>query len=406
MKSVIPLLFGTLTLLPVPQPATPAPPVFFVHTAAGTAIKGALTSINDKWTVILADTPSVRIDGGDFISLRRADRLLPEPPSEPHVIFVNGDRLTGTIGNLTGEKLGFTARLGKDQEMTLPLSALSVLWIADPANVERPDLLRRRLAVEKRSHDLVWLRNGDFLQGSLLKLEADTVVMEIERKDVKVERQSVAVIALNTELARALKPQGLHGHLVLSNGTRLTLTTVRADARTLSGQTVFGAKIETPLEQVVALDQREGRAVYLSDLKPAAYQYTPFLPGLVFPLMNDANVQGDELRLGGGCYLKGLGMHSPTRVSYALGGAYRRFEAVVGLDDRTGQQGSARVRVLLDGKAADLGLDQELTARAGPRTLQVNVAGGKELTLIVESGRFPFVQGQVNWGDARLVKKQ
>jgi hypothetical protein len=386
------------------QPLQVTPPAFIIHTVSGTPVKGALSSLNDKWTVILAGTPNVRVDGSDFISLRRADAMLPTPPAEPHVIFVNGDRLTGTVGDLNGEKLGFTARLGKDHEMTLPLSALSVLWIADPANVERHDLLRRRLAVEKRSHDLVWLRNGDLLQGNLLKLEADTILMEIERKDVKVERQSVAVIALNTELARALKPQGMHGCLVLTNGARLTLTTVRADARTLSGQTVFGAKIETPLDQVAALDQREGRAVYLSDLKPAAYQYTPFLPGLVFPLMNDANVLGDELRLGGGCYLKGLGMHSPSRVSYALGGAYRRFEAVVGLDDRTGQQGSARVRVLLDGKPADLGPDQELTARTGPRTIQVNVMGVKELTLIVESGRFPFVQGQVNWGDARLVK--
>lgn len=404
MKSVIPLLFGILALLPVQQPAQPNVPVFFVHTATGTPVKGTISSINDKWTIILGGTPSVRFDGGDFIALRRADRLLPEPPAEPHVIFVNGDRLTGTVGDLIGEKLGFTARLGKDQEMMLPLSALSVLWIADPANVERPDLLRRRLAAEKRSHDLVWLRNGDLLQGNLLKIEADTVLMEIGRKDVKVERPSVAVIALNTELARALKPQGIHGCLVLANGTRLTLTTVRADARTLSSQTVFGAKVETPLDQVVALDQRQGRAVYLSDLKPAVYQYTPFLPGLVFPLMNDTNVQGDELRLGGGCHVKGLGMHSPSRVSYALGGAYRRFEAVVGLDDRTGQQGCARVRVLLDGKPADLGPDQELTARDGPRAVQVSTGGVKELTLIVESGRFPFVQGQVNWGDARLVK--
>lgn len=401
-------MVGTITcalwLATVQQPSKPAAPVFVVHTAASAPVKGSISSINDKWTVLLVGTPQLRIDGGDFLSLRRVEMPLPATPQEPHVAFVNGDRLVGTVGELVGEKLSFTAQGGKAPEMSLPLSALSMLWLADPANVERPDLLRRRLVVEKRSHDLIWLRNGDFLQGNLVKLDGEALVMEIDRKDVKVERPTAAVIALNTELSRSLKAEGSHGYLVLSNGSRLTVNAVRADQRTLTCQTIFGAKFELPLEQVVALDQRQGRAVYLSDLKPTAYQYTPYLPGLTYPLMNDANVLGDELRLGGSAFSKGLGMHTPSRVSYALAGAYRRFECVVGLDEHTGQQGSARIKVLLDGKPVDLDADKELTVRDGPRSLQVNVTGGKELTLLVETGRFPFVQGQVNWGDARLVK--
>ncbi|MBL8797782.1 MAG: hypothetical protein JNM56_28040, partial [Planctomycetia bacterium] len=94
------------------QPAKPVPPTFAIHTAAGAPVKGVIASINDKWTVLLAGTLMMRIDGNDFIALRRVETPLPAPPAGPHVRFVNGDCLSGTIGELNGEKLGFTAHLG------------------------------------------------------------------------------------------------------------------------------------------------------------------------------------------------------------------------------------------------------------------------------------------------------
>ncbi len=99
-------------------------------------------------------------------------------------------------------------------------------------------------------------------------------------------------------------------------------------------------------------------------------------------------------------------MHTASRISYPLAGKYRRFEAVVGLDDRDGRDGVVRVQVLVDGKPRDFGWDKDLTARDGPRTVRIDVKGAKELTLVVERGAGGLAerQGCVNWADARLVR--
>ena len=81
----------------------------------------------------------------------------------------------------------------------------------------------------------------------------------------------------------------------------------------------------------------------------------------------------------------------------------RRFEALVGLDDRGGREGSVRVRVLADGKPLDLGDDHELTA-GDSLSVRVDVTGAKELTLEVDFGKGGPVQDHVDWVDARFVK--
>jgi hypothetical protein len=97
-------------------------------------------------------------------------------------------------------------------------------------------------------------------------------------------------------------------------------------------------------------------------------------------------------------------MHSRSRATYALDGKYRRFEAHVGLDDATGRDGSVRVKVYADGKALELGKDEDVTAKTGPLAVNVRIDGVKELTLEVDFGRRGDVQGHVDWADARLLR--
>ena len=76
----------------------------------------------------------------------------------------------------------------------------------------------------------------------------------------------------------------------------------------------------------------QGQAVYLSDLVPKRYEFTPFFLEIQWPLVPDANVAGRQLSLGNDFYDKGLGMHTKSQVTYALDGNYRWFEARVGLE--------------------------------------------------------------------------
>src|SRR5262249_23379340 len=131
---------------------------------------------------------------------------------------------------------------------------------------------------------------------------------------------------------------------------------------------------------------------------------TPYLDAVMPPVV-DGSPKNRDLRVGGGSYDKGIGMHGACRMTFDLGGAYKRFESLVGLDDVTGREGSARVQVLVDGNPRKLGIERDLTHRNGPMSVRVAVSGAKQLTLVVDFGERGDVQADVNWVDARLIKK-
>jgi hypothetical protein len=380
------------------------PPLFVVHTAAGKDARGPLRELTADWSVRLGGEGAA-VAGGDVLTLRRVGLPLPPLPSDEHVILANGDRIPVRSPRIEGERLHFVnPDLNGGKETSLPLAAVAVLWRTAPERAEDPERLRRQLATEGRPRDVVLLRNGDLLAGVLNGLEADKVAFEVEKKAVSVPLAQVAAVALSTELAEPLRPKGVYGKLVLTGGSgRLSVTGAACkDGATLEATTVFGAALSVPLDRVAALDLFGGRAVYLSDLKPARYEFLPYLDEH-WPIAADANAAGHDLLLGGSTYGKGLGLHSHSRLTYPLAGGYRRFEAVVGLDDRDGLGGGVRVRVLADGRPLDLGADGELTPRSRPLALSLPVEGVKELTLEVEFGRNGNVQDVVNWADARVV---
>src|SRR5204863_324267 len=141
------------------------------------------------------------------------------------------------------------------------------------------------------------------------------------------------------------------------------------------------------LAALLALEVRGGAAVYLSDLKARKYESTPFV-GAPWPLANGANASGGALRLAGQLFDKGLGMHTASRVVYALDGSFAWFEAVVGLDEIIGRRGRARVRVLVDEQPRPLPEGGKIQGQGVPLTIRLDVRGAKELTLEVMADGF------------------
>ncbi len=383
---------------------------FALALADGTTATGPLLDIGAQWAVHLGGAPDIRAAGEQVLGLRRTGVPRPAMPRGPQVIFANGDRLPAQVLKLGGDRLRVRADLGQNAEVLLPLSTLAVIWVAAPDQEDYPEAWLRQLLAGKRTKDVVYLRNGDRIDGLLTGLEEQgRLRVKAGKKEVQVAFDKVAAVALNTTLMRAPRPKGIYGKLVLANGGRLSLAEARADGQTLTGKTVFGSAVAVPMERVMALDLYQGRAVYLSDLKPKSYEMAPYL-GVRWHYVPDGSVlssngpTGGDLHLRGGVYDKGIGMHSPSRLTFDLGGRYRRFEALVGLDDETGRLGSARARVLVDGKPHEVAGGEELTAQSGPRPIRVDVTGAKELTLVVDTARFADIQGHVNWVDARLVR--
>jgi hypothetical protein len=362
-------------------------------------VTGVPKSLAADWSVVVDGPGPVRIAGGDLVALRRVGVALPPRPAGSQLLFANDDCLPGTILRLADERLHIRAALGDEPELAVPLTALAMIRLHDPGPDESER--QRRLLNERRTRDVVLFRNGDRVVGTLTAIDTRLIHLESDGQVLPIERAQVSAIALGNELVRSLRPKGAYGRAVLASGCRLGLASARLAGDQLLARSLWGAELAIPLEHLIALDIHQGRAVYLSDLKPKRYEHTPFL-GLSWNYAADASVAGRPLQVAGSSFDKGIGLHSQASLTYELAGGFRVFEAVVGLDDRTGRQGHVRIRVLVDGRPAIE--DRELTHADGALAVRVNVTGAKELTLSVEFGRGGDVQDHVNWADARLLK--
>ena len=156
------------------------------------------------------------------------------------------------------------------------------------------------------------------------------------------------------------------------------------------------------VDSLVFLQPLGGRAVYLSDLPPAAYKHVPFLD-LEWPLARDKNVLGYPLRSPDGTlHPKGIGMHSAAVVAWVLNKPYRKLEAELCLDERAGDSGSAVFRVLVDGETRYS--SPEIRGGQPPVPISVDVTGARQLRLLVSYGDRGDSRDYANWLDARLVE--
>lgn len=383
----------------------------FVATNSGDARPaGKLVRLTPDLTATLV-TADGEVSVKDVVSLRRVGRALPPFPTGPQLITAAGDRVAGELRGGNTKALDF--RPGSaDEAWAVPLSAVAAVWLADTPADTPPEPANYPWARENKNRDLLRSRNGDTARGVLLGLGGDEGAPAVrfrpdgmDARDVPVKE--VAAVVFNPVLAKVRKPTGPYVRVVLADGSRLALSSPAVAAGTLKGATLFGQKVELPLAAVVALDVFQGKATYLSDLKPKKVEEAGFL-GVAWPWAADRTVHGASLRLavGGGSestFDKGLGTHPRTVLTYDLGGKYARFEALVGLDPEAGDRGRAVVRVRVDGKEHDI---PKLKALAAGNTVAVSVpvAGAKELVLEVNFGPTGGVRAAVNWADARLIE--
>jgi hypothetical protein len=398
-----------LTLLIALAPAAPSDtaPRFTAYSRAEERPTGALIKLYADGSAELA-TDGVQRMVRDLISLRRTRLPLPPLPRGPVMITTSGDRIPGTLTGGDDQSLRFKPTFSKS-EWDVPFTAVSLIWLTQPPADTPMDPARYTWLPANRNRDILRFRNGDTTTGTIETLSPDKE--ELRFKPEAGESRSFAfselsAIAFNPTLARARKVKGPYSRLVLRDGTRLGATNPTADVAALKGRTLFGQVVEVPIADVVSIDVMQGKATYLADLKPAKAESAGFL-GVSWNWTANRNVHGEPLRIltaeGESTHDRGLGTHPKTTLTYDLGGKYRRFEALVGLDAASGQRGRAAVRILVDGKEQALPELHKLAA--GPATsLQVDVAGAKQLIIVVDFGPAGDVQADVNWADARLVE--
>lgn len=401
------------TLLALALAADPAPvfPLFVAHGTDPTAKAGTLSKLAPDFGVTLVQ-PDGSIPAGELVALRRAEVPQPPLPSTAHVRLANGDVIRVKAVIADGDTaISVSARLGSGRPQTLgiPLSALSVVWFTDPPADTPPDPAAYSWFDSTKKQDALLLKNGDVVRGSVDKLTGDeSGVIRFrqagEKAPTSYPRSAVAALAFDPSLGRVRKPKGAYARVTASDGSRVTVSAVSSDGKTLEATPLTGGKFTLPLADVLAVDVFGGKATYLSDLKPKAVREEGF-GSVAWPWAADRSVKGNPLRLktplGEEVFGKGLGLHPKTTLTYDLGGKYRRFDATVGLDATTGQRGAVDVTVLVDGKPTKL---DGLTFAGGVKAVSLDVSKAKELVIVVDYGTGGDVQDDVTFADARLVE--
>ncbi|GEM_PF-1881148 len=132
---------------------------------------------------------------------------------------------------------------------------------------------------------------------------------------------------------------------------------------------------------------------FLSDLIPIEVEGS-FEP--------DRNCRNQLIHLDKKTYERGIGVHSNSTVIYKLERGYKRFKAMVGIDDATSGEGSCVFGVYLDGKEVfDSGI---MKGNDEPKSVDVDVGGATELKLVVTDGDGETSYDWADWADARLLK--
>lgn len=374
-------------------------PLQFTATTAGREVTGALTALGSKWSATIGATA---IPAGQLVELHQVGQARPPMPvNRPHLLFVNGDRWPGSVAAVNGNRVRFLPEFGIKQEVLIPLSAVSVLWLSAPRNGDEPNPLGGARTSTKRPLDEVRLSNRDTLSGTLVSVDQANVTLDDSGRPVTAPRDRVVAITLTSELAKAATPRGPFAHTVLTSGARVTMTDASVQDGRLVGKSTFGATVRVLLGDVVSLSIRNGPAVLLGELEPTQYEHTPYL-GTRVPYAINRSTASMPLRVGTETFDRGIGLHSQSRLTYHLPTGANRFESWLGLDSVASRSGQVVVSVLVND-----------TSRFGP----AEVAGGqpprriviplsptdKTLTLVVDFGQGGNVQDDVNWGDARFI---
>jgi hypothetical protein len=194
-----------------------------------------------------------------------------------------------------------------------------------------------------------------------------------------------------------------------ARGWRLKAKSVSLRDGRLEINTLAGPSLRVPWESIARLDFSAGKVIYLSDLEPESVRWTPYLdfagaaPALAqyYAPRRDEGRERSPLRLAGKTYAKGLSLYSKTLVVYRIPADVKKLKATLGIDDSVRDSGNVRLEITADGKRL---LDQAVAGKDPPRELDLDVAGARRLSILVDYGDNQDTGDFLNLADARMLK--
>lgn len=153
----------------------------------------------------------------------------------------------------------------------------------------------------------------------------------------------------------------------------------------VSATAVDPVRVQRPVERI--------NGVFLDTLEPESVSQG------WGTLQRNRSVWEKPMIVGGRQFVRGLGTHAVSRIVYALGGRFSRFQCWAGADGNNSPSVGFEVRV--DGrKVWESGL---MTRDDAARRVDVDVTGAKTLELLVSDGGNGIGGDHADWAEARLL---
>ena len=403
----------SVLMTPVIAMAFSAGPSVEVATLQGESHVGAIERLNGEEVSLKTPTGSVSIPASELLSVR-----VPATGTAPTVFeaavevrLVDGTRLR--VSGFTTEAASATVEHPQLGSLKLPLSVVqSVRFAAADAKV---DAAWNQLLEKTPKKDQVAVRKGDVLDhldGVIGSLDGASLKFQLDGDDIPVKRERIfGLIYAKREnlLNKALSA------VDLVSGDRLAARSVSFEQDVWKVKLASGTEVSVPQAQVATIDFSLGKIAYLSNLEPRDVQYTPQYE-FMFEYRKDRMVHGGPLSVGNKTYAKGLGIHSRTLLKYRIGGDYRRFQTIMGIDDSLRVGGDVDVVIKGDGRTLFKGPvsihergetgSTNATERKlmPPVKLDLDVTGVVELEIFIDFGEQNDVGDCLNLADAKVVK--
>ena len=386
-----------------------------VTTLKGEQHVGSLERLSVDDAVLKTPTGAVAIPAAELLALR-------VPPGTTatavdgtaiDVWLTDGTRLRAASFASNGTE----ATVGHPQLGTLKLPMTVVQSVRFSAPDPKVDAAWNQLLDRTARKDQVAVRKGDVLDhldGVIGSLDAATVKFQLDGEEIPVKRERVfGLIYARRENLSSKAVAAVE----LASSDRLAARTVSFDGEAWKVTLGSGTNVSVPASLLQTVDFSLGKIAYLSNLEPRDVKYTPYYD-FVWEYRRDRMTHGGPISVGNKTYAKGLGIHSRTLLKYRIGGDYRRFQTIMGIDDSLQSAGAGNVDVVIKGDGRTLfkgpvSIYERSEPGAGkstePRLMQpikldLEITGVVELEIFVDYGEMTDIGDCLNLAVAKVLK--
>lgn len=367
-----------------------------ILTVDGREITGTIQSIDEGGSVVgLGNVLSV----ADLLAIQ-LDRPMRKSDHRVSVLLVGGSVIGGDRVEIGDDQLTLVR---SNQVKAFPLEVVrGVTW----GKFGSTDEFLKSFAEPSKENDRVIVGVNDISQsrdGLLESVSSAGVGLNYQGKLRSIGMEKIrAIIMADLGIAAAKGPVATIsandgsqwvGVIKAMSYQQLTLSVtgkvdVVVDVGQINGIKIFSDRLKY-LSDMIPIDQRESSAFTIS----RSFKMDRSVTGNPISLLGD---NGKVSR-----FVKGIGVQATSELVFQNDNNFDRLQAVVGIDSET--KGRGDCDVIIRGDGIDL-WSRRIVGSAKSQSVDIDVTGIKQISLIVNAGREFDLADHLDWGDIRFLK--